>query len=61
MTDLTKTAVSQKHGSRLVVGESIATAVVVVLLIAVQGMFIAKHTITLNAVAALAPFGIIAP
>ena len=61
MTDLTKIAVSQKHGVRLGVGELIATASVVFLLIAVQGMFVAKHPITLNAAAEPARFGIIAP
>jgi hypothetical protein len=61
MTDLTKIAVSQKHGSSLGVGELIATAAVVFLLIAVQGMFIAKHTVTLNAAAKPAPLGITAP
>jgi hypothetical protein len=61
MTDLTKFALSQTHGSSLGVGELIATAAVVFLLIAVQGMFIAKHTVTLNAAAEPARFGITAP
>jgi hypothetical protein len=47
--------------SSLGVGELIATAAVVLLLIAVQGLFIAKHPLTLNAAAKPAPFGIIAP
>lgn len=61
MTDLTKIAVSQKHRSSLGVGELTATAAVLLLLIAVQGMFIDKHPITLNAAAEPARFGIIAP
>ena len=61
MTDLTKIAGSQEHRSSLGVGELIAAAVIVLLLIAVQGMFIDKHPLTLNAAAAQAPFGIIAP
>lgn len=39
MTDLTKIAGSQKHRSSLGVGEMSATAAVLLLLIAVQGMF----------------------
>ena len=61
MTDLTKIAGSQKRGSSLGVGELIAALAVVFLLIAVQGMSVAKHLATLNAVAKLAPFGITAP
>jgi hypothetical protein len=61
MTDLTKIAESQKHRSSLGVSELIATGAVVFLLVAVQGMYIDKHPVTLNAAAELAPFGIIAP
>ena len=62
MTDLTKIAESsQKHRSSLGVGELIATAAVVFLLIAVQGMYVDKHSVTLNAAAESAPFGIIGP
>ena len=61
MTDLTKIAGSQQHRSSLGVGELIATASILVLLIAVQGMFIDKHPFTLNAAAEQAPFGIVAP
>jgi hypothetical protein len=61
MTDLTKLAGSQKHGSSQGMGELIAMAAVVFLLIAVQGMYIAKHPIMLNEAAEPAPFGIIAP
>jgi hypothetical protein len=63
MTDLTKIAGSQKHGSSLGVGELIAASAVVFLLIAVQGMYVAKHPVTLNATATaeLAPFGIAGP
>ncbi len=61
MTDLTKHAGSQEHRSRLGVSESIGAVAVVALLITVQGMFIAKHYITLNAAAEPAPFGIVAP
>lgn len=61
MTDVTKIAGSKKYDSGLGVSELIAAAAVVFLLIAVQGMFIAKHPTTLNAAAALAPFSIIAP
>jgi hypothetical protein len=61
MTDITKIAGSQKGVSRLGVAELIATAAVVFLLIAVQGMFIDKHPLTLNAAAEQAPSGIIAP
>jgi hypothetical protein len=61
MTDLTKIAGSQEHGSSLDVGALMATVAVVFLLIAMQGMFIAKHAITLNAAAESALFGIIAP
>jgi len=61
MTDLTKIAESQKRDSSLGIGELIAALAVVFLLIAVQGMYVAKHLVTLNAVAKLAPFGITAP
>jgi hypothetical protein len=61
MTDLTKLAGSQKHGSSHGMGELIAMAAAVFLLIAVQGMYIAKHPIMLNEAAEPAPFGIIAP
>ncbi len=61
MTDITKIAGTQKQRASLGVAELIATAAVVFLLIAVQGMFIAKHPITLNAAAKVAPFGVIAP
>jgi hypothetical protein len=61
MTDLTKIAGSQKNRLSLGVGELIATAVVLLLLIAVQVMFIDKHPVTLNAAAEQAPFGIITP
>ena len=61
MTDLTKLAGSQKHSSSHGVGELIATVAVVFLLVAVQGMFIATHSVTLNAAVELAPFGIVAP
>jgi hypothetical protein len=61
MTDLTKIAGSREHRSSLGVGELIAAASVIVLLIAVQGTFIDKHPVTLNAAAEQAPFGIIAP
>jgi hypothetical protein len=61
MTDLAKLAGSQKHGSSHGKGELIAAAAAIFLLIAVQGMYIAKHPNTLNAAAELAPFGIIAP
>jgi hypothetical protein len=63
MTDLTKIAGSQKRGSSLGVGELIAALAVVFLLIAVQGMYVAKHPVTLNATATaeLAPFGIAGP
>jgi hypothetical protein len=57
MTDLTKLAGSQKHGSSHGMGELIAVAAAIFLLIAVQGMYIA----TLNEAAEPAPFGIIAP
>jgi hypothetical protein len=60
MTDLTKIAAQQRNSS-LGVGELIAMAAILVLLIVVQGMFIAKHTTTLNVAAAPAAFGIIAP
>ena len=63
MTDLTKINESQKHGSSLGVSELIAASAVVFLLIAVQGMYVAKHPVTLNAAATaeLAPFGIAGP
>jgi hypothetical protein len=61
MTDLTKIAGSQKRRSNLSVGELIATAAVVLLLVAVQGMYIDKHPVTLNAAAEPARLGIIAP
>jgi hypothetical protein len=61
MTDLTKIAGSQKRCSS--VGELIAASAVVFLLIAVQGMYVAKHPVTLNATATaeLAPFGVAGP
>ena len=61
MADLTKIAESQKDRSGLSVGEFVAAVAVVVLLVAVQGMYIDKHPVTLNAAAELGPFGIIAP
>ena len=61
MTDLTEIAGSQKRGSSLGIGELIAALAVVFLLVAVQGMYIDKHPLTLNAAAEQAPFGIIAP
>jgi hypothetical protein len=63
MTDLIKIAESQKHGSSFGVSELIAASAVVFLLIAVQGMYVAKHPVTLNAAATaeLAPFGIAGP
>jgi len=61
MTDHTKFAGSQEQGSSLGLSELIATAAIVVLLIAAQGMFIAKHTTTLNIAAEPAALGIIAP
>ena len=63
MTDLGKIAGSQKHVSDLGVYELIAAAAIVFLLIAVQGMYVAKYPITLNAAATaeLGPFGIIGP
>jgi hypothetical protein len=63
MTDLTKIAGSQKHVSNLGVSELIAAAAIVFLLVAVQGMFVAKHPVTLNAAATaeLAPFGVNGP
>ena len=61
MTDLTKISGSQKHG--LAVSELIAASAIVFLLVAVQGMYIVKHPVTLNtaATAELAPFGIAWP
>jgi hypothetical protein len=61
MRTFTKIAESQKHSSGLGVSEFVAAVAVVVLLVAVQGMFIDKHPVTLNAAAELGPFGIIAP
>lgn len=63
MTDLSKIAGSQKRGSSLGVGELIAAAALIILLVAVEGMYIDKHPVTLNAAAAaeLAPFGISGP
>jgi hypothetical protein len=61
MTELTKIAGSQQRHSSIRTSELIAAVAIVVLLIAVQGMFIAKHTVTLNAAAASAAFGIVAP
>jgi hypothetical protein len=61
MTDITKITGPQQRSSRLGLSESIAAATIVVLLIAVQGMFIAKHATTLNVAAELAALGIIAP
>jgi hypothetical protein len=61
MTELTKIAEPQQQHSGIRTSELIAAVAIVVLLIAVQGMFIAKHTVTLNAAAAPAAFGIIAP
>jgi hypothetical protein len=61
MTDLTKIAGSQKQGSGLSAGDLSVMAALAFLLIAVQGMSIAKHYVALNADAELAPFGIIYP
>lgn len=61
MTELSKIAGSQQRDSSLRSSELIAVAAIVVLLVAVQGLFVAKHTVTLNDAAASAPFGIIAP
>jgi hypothetical protein len=61
MTELTKIAGSQQRHSNIRTSEVIAAAAIVVLLVAVQGMFIAKYTVTLNDAGASAALGIIAP
>jgi hypothetical protein len=61
MTDLTKIAGSQERASGIGLGQLIAMAAIVVLLIAVDGVFIAKHTTTLNVAAESAAVGIIGP
>jgi hypothetical protein len=58
MSELAKTEVS---GISRRFGDHFAIAMIVVLLIAVQAMFIAKHTVTLNAAGALAAVGTSAP
>jgi hypothetical protein len=60
MMTLSKATLSKDHRSSLGVSE-IAAVAITVLLIAVQGMFIGKHPVTLNAAAEQAPFSIIAP
>jgi hypothetical protein len=61
MDNIMKIVGSQKRASRVGVTELMVTSVVVFLLIAVQGVFIDKHPVTLNAAAELAPFGIVTP
>jgi hypothetical protein len=58
MTELAKIQTSQVSRS---VSEQFAVAIIVLLLIAVQAIFIAKHTVTLNAAAAPAALGVSAP
>ena len=61
MTDLTKISGSQKH--HLAISELVTASAIVFLLAAVQGMYIVKHPVTLNAAATaeFAPFGIAGP
>jgi hypothetical protein len=61
MTDLIKTASSREQNSHIAHSEIIAMVAIVVLLVAVQGMYIAKHTTTLNVAARSAAVGIIGP
>jgi hypothetical protein len=61
MTDLAKIASSQERNSRIAYSEIIAMMTIVVLLVAVEGMYIAKHTTTLNVAAQSAAVGIIGP
>jgi hypothetical protein len=63
MTTLSKTTLSKNHRSSLGISELVVAVTVVFLLIAVQGMYVAKHPVTLNAAATaeLAPFGIAGP
>jgi hypothetical protein len=62
MTDLTKITGTQKQqGSSLGFSELIATLTIIVLLVAVQGMFIAKNATTLNVAANAAALGIDTP
>ena len=58
MSELAKT---QTYQARRSASEQLALAIIVILLIAVQAMFIAKHTVTLNATAASAALGVNAP
>jgi len=63
MTMLSKTTLRKNHRSSLGISELVVAVTVVFLLIAVQGMYVAKHPVTLNAAATgeLAPFGIAGP
>jgi hypothetical protein len=61
MTDLIKTASSREQHSHIAYSEIIAMVAIVVLLVAVQGMYIVKHTTTLNVAAGSAAVGIIGP
>ena len=63
MTMLSKTTLRKNHRSSLGISELVVAVTVVFLLIAVQGMYVAKHPVTLNAAATaeLAPFGITGP
>jgi len=58
MSELAKIQTSQVRQS---FGEQFAVATIVVLLIAVQAIFIAKHPVTLNVAAAPAALGVTAP
>ncbi len=58
MSELAKTQTSQAGRS---FGEQFAVGTIVVLLIAVQALFIAKHPVTLNTAAAPAALGVTAP
>jgi hypothetical protein len=58
MTELTKAETSRVGRS---LNERIAAAAIVTLLIAVQMVYVAKHSVSLAAIVAPATFGIIAP
>jgi hypothetical protein len=58
MSEITKIETSKSHRNT---GEQIAVAAILTLLIAVQGMYVAKHSATFATILAPAAFGIIAP
>ena len=57
MTEITKIEAPGSKSS----GERTGVALILALLVAVQVLYVAKHSVTFAAIVAAAPFGIVAP